>query len=216
MQILMNTGGLAMTNSFVIADESTKVAVMFDAPDHTALPLVQQCKARGWDLIGLWLTHAHFDHVADHEVVTSHFPGAKVLVHRLDEPKLQHIDVQMRMFGLPIHIAPRSADGYLEDGQDVLIGALRARVLHTPGHSPGHVAFHFADENVLVGGDLIIGGSIGRTDFPDCDERAMARSLRRVMDLPPATRLLPGHGPISTLAEEARTNEALRAMIGGA
>src|SRR3954463_15875338 len=104
----MNTGGIAVTNCFVIADEDAKQAVLFDAPDHTTEPLLDECKNRGWDLIGLWLTHGHFDHIADHKVVTDRFPKAQVLIHPLDEPKLQ--DPQSSVFQLPFEIPPRSAD----------------------------------------------------------------------------------------------------------
>src|SRR3954463_2035029 len=86
MQILQNTGGIAATNCFVVADEVAKVAVLFDAPNDTTAPLLDEIQRRGWDLIGLWLTHGHFDHLADHAVVRSRFPNAKILMHRLDEP----------------------------------------------------------------------------------------------------------------------------------
>src|SRR2546430_2618417 len=120
MQILMNTGGIAVTNCFVIADETAKQAVLFDAPDHTTEPLLE--------------------------------------------------------------------------------------VIHTPGHSPGHVMFHLASEKILIGGDLIIGGSIGRTDLPDSDHAALEDSIRKIMKLPAETRLLPGHGDISTLEAERESN----------
>src|SRR5690349_7888193 len=117
MLVLMNTGGIAQTNCFVVADENAKQAVLFDAPDHTTGPLLAEVKKRGLDLIGLWLTHGHFDHTADHAEVTKQFPNAKVLIHRLDETKLLQPAVQTRMFQLPFVIAPRKADGYVEDGQ---------------------------------------------------------------------------------------------------
>lgn len=214
LQILMNTGGLAMTNCFVVADTDAKQAVMFDAPDNTTLPLIEQCKARGWDLIGLWLTHGHFDHIADHAVVTSHFPAAKVLIHKLDEPKLKSPGVQTRMFQLPFTIPPRSADGFLEENQAISIGSLNGKVLFTPGHSPGHVSIYFEKEQLLVGGDLIIGGSVGRTDLPDSVHADLEKSIRAVMKLPPATRLLPGHGDVSTLAEELESNFVVREILG--
>ena len=102
MQILSNTGGVAMTNSFVIADETTRQAVIFDAPDHTVAPLLDQVEKHDWKLIGLWLTHGHFDHLADHKVVTDRFPDAKVLIHALDEPMLKNPG--SRMFALPFTI----------------------------------------------------------------------------------------------------------------
>src|SRR5579862_9092602 len=96
MQILSHSGGIASTNCYLIADEATKTAVLFDAPDHTVAPLLAEAKKRGWDILGLWLTHGHFDHVADHEIVTTQFPNAKVLIHKLDEPKL--IDPTSKFF----------------------------------------------------------------------------------------------------------------------
>jgi glyoxylase-like metal-dependent hydrolase (beta-lactamase superfamily II) len=212
MQILMNTGGIAVTNCFVIADENAKQAVLFDAPDHTTEPLLDEVARRGWDLIGLWLTHGHFDHVADHEVVTARFPNAKVLIHELDAPKLRN--PKTSVFVLPFTIPPREPDGLLADGQELSLGALELEVIYTPGHSPGHVMFHLANEKILVGGDLIIGGSIGRTDLPDSDHAALEQSIRRIMKLPPETRLLPGHGDISTLAAERDSNAFVREILG--
>jgi glyoxylase-like metal-dependent hydrolase (beta-lactamase superfamily II) len=214
MQILADCGGIAETNCYLIADETTSKAVLFDAPNDTTAPLLDEAKRRGWDVIGLWLTHGHFDHVADHAVVTARFPKAKVLIHRLDEPKL--LTPASQMFDLPLEIPMRKADGYVEDGQELHIGNLTARVLHTPGHSPGHVMYYFPEQGVLVGGDLIIMGSVGRTDLPDSNYRDLQASIRQVMALPPATQLLPGHGPSSRLADEARNNPfVVEAMNAG-
>ena len=204
----MNTGGLAGTNCFLIGDEATQQAVLFDAPDHTVGPLLDLAAERQLEVIGLWLTHGHFDHIADHAQVTQRFPGARVLIHQLDEPKLQAPN--SAMFVLPFAIPPRDADANVEDGQHLTIGSVRVTVIHTPGHAPGHVMYHLPDEKILVGGDLIIGGAVGRTDLPDSDEEALFRSIRRVMQLPGDTRLLPGHGAISTLDVERSSNPFVR------
>jgi glyoxylase-like metal-dependent hydrolase (beta-lactamase superfamily II) len=211
MIVVMNTGGIAGTNCYLIGDETSKQAVIFDAPDHTVAPLLDEAQKRGLDIIGLWLTHGHFDHVADHEVVTKRFPTAKVLIHRLEEPKL--IDPHSDLFQLPFVIPPRHADAYVEDGQELALGSFKARVMHTPGHAPGHVMYYFAEEGVLVGGDLIIAGSVGRTDLPDSDHAELERSIRKVMQLPPETKLLPGHGEVSTLADESRDNPYVREIL---
>jgi glyoxylase-like metal-dependent hydrolase (beta-lactamase superfamily II) len=216
MIILTNTDGIAMTNCYLIADETARQAVLFDAPDHTTGLLLEEAAARGWDLIGLWLTHGHFDHFADHAVVRQRFPAIKILLHALDEPKALHPDMQTRLFQLPFVIPPLKADAPVADNQKLKIGSLEVVVLHTPGHSPGHVVYHFPGEKVLVGGDLIIGGSIGRTDLPDSNHRQMEASIRRVMDLPAATRLLGGHGPATTLAEERRTNSYVQEILASA
>jgi hydroxyacylglutathione hydrolase len=204
MQIISNSGGLAATNSYLIADENTKEAVLFDAPDHTVIPLLDEADRRGWKIIGLWLTHGHFDHVADHAVVTERFPQAKVLIHRLDEPKL--IEPMSSLFPLPFIIPPRHTDAYVEDGQSLKLGSMDVKVIHTPGHSPGHVMYYFPAQGVLVGGDLIIMGAVGRTDLPDSNLAHLSESLRKIMRLPPDTRLLPGHGQPSTLADERCDN----------
>jgi glyoxylase-like metal-dependent hydrolase (beta-lactamase superfamily II) len=216
MIILTNTDGIAMTNCYLIADETARQAVLFDAPDHTTGPLLEEAAARGWDLIGLWLTHGHFDHFADHAVVRQRFPAIKILLHALDEPKALHPDMQTRLFQLPFVIPPLKADAPVADNQKLKIGSLEVVVLHTPGHSPGHVVYHFPGEKVLVGGDLIIGGSIGRTDLPDSNHRQMEASIRRVMDLPAATRLRGGPGPPTTLAEERRTNSYVQEILASA
>ncbi|HEY5912149.1 MAG TPA: MBL fold metallo-hydrolase [Verrucomicrobiae bacterium] len=213
MHILSNCGGIAMTNCFLIADESTKVAVLFDAPDHTTTPLLEQAASRGWDVIGLWVTHGHFDHFADHATVKRRFPNATLLIHPLDEQKALHPDIQTRLFGLPLTVPPLKPDAHVSDGQQLKIGGIPATVIHTPGHSPGHVCYYLPTEGVLIGGDLIIGGSVGRTDLPDSNHSELEASIRRVMELPPATRLLGGHGVPTTLGDERRENPFVRAAL---
>lgn len=214
MKVLMNTGGLAATNAYVIADEQSGQAVLFDAPNDTTEPLLDQIQSNGWDLIGLWLTHGHFDHLADHAVVRRRFPKTPILIHELDEPKLRKPG--SAIFSLPFVIPPGQADGYLEDGQELRIGSIPVRVLFTPGHSPGHVAFHLPEQMVLIGGDLIIGGAVGRTDLPGCNPAQFEESIRRVMQFPDDTTLLPGHGHPSKLREERQNNSYVRAILANA
>src|SRR5215218_8455135 len=130
--LLTHTGGIATTNCYLVGDPRTKQAVLFDAPDHTVAPLLDEVAARGFDLVGLWLTHGHFDHVADHAVVTARFPNAKILIHKLDEPKL--LEPNSSTFVLPFTIPPGKADAYVEDGETLAIGDAEVRVIHTPGH----------------------------------------------------------------------------------
>ncbi len=211
MQIVMNTGGIASTNAYLVADEASKQAVIFDAPDNTVAPLLDEAIKRGWDVIGLWLTHGHFDHVADHAVVTQRFPKAKVLIHPLDHPKLQK--PMSSLFSLPFVIPARNADGLLADGQKLSIGTLEVEVIHTPGHSPGHVMFYIPKEKILIGGDLIIMGAVGRTDLPDADFGTLQESIRRVMKLPDDTQLLGGHGNPTLLEDERRENLYVREAL---
>jgi hydroxyacylglutathione hydrolase len=214
MKILMNTGGMCQTNGYLVADDESKQAVLVDAPDHTVAPLLEEAARSGWDVVALWLTHGHFDHIADHALVTGRHPQARVLIHALDEPKLLNPDAQRIILPFPFHIPARRADGLLEDGQVLTVGRHEFRVIFTPGHSPGHVMFHCPAENVLLGGDLIICGAVGRTDFPDSSEQDLMASIRRVMQLPPETRLLPGHCDPTTLDQERQANPYVRQAMG--
>ena len=211
MKVVMNTGGIVGTNAYLVADEETKQAVLFDAPDHTVAPMLDEAKKNGWDIIGLWLTHGHFDHVADHNVVTDRYPSARVLIHKLDEDKL--INPRSGMFQLPFIIPPRNADAYVEDGQKLKLGNLDVEVIHTPGHAPGHVMYYFPKEKLLVGGDLIIAGSVGRTDLPDSNHAQLIGSIKKIMQLPGDTQLLPGHGSPSTLDDERVSNDYVREIL---
>lgn len=213
MRIVTATGGIAGTNCFLVADEEAGEAVLFDAPDHTVGPVLDEAKKQNWQVTGLWLTHGHFDHIADHGVVKRRYPQSQMLIHKLDEPKL--LLPQSAIFDLPFDIAARKADAYVEDGQQLRIGKIAVRVIYTPGHAIGHVSYYLPNEQILLGGDLIIAGSVGRTDFPDSNPEDLDESIRKVMRLPRQTRLLPGHGPSKTLEQEAKENEYVRVVIAG-
>lgn len=209
----MASGGIASTNCYLIADEDTKQAVIVDAPDNTVQNLINLARERQYDVIALWLTHGHFDHVADHRVVTEAFPNARVRIHSLDHAKLQNPGSSM--FQLPFTIPPRDADELIEEGQLLSVGQYGFKVIHTPGHSPGHVCFHCVEESLLVAGDLIICGAVGRTDLPDSSPSQLDESIRRIMRLSGDTRLLPGHCDVSTLRDELMSNPHVRAAVEG-
>jgi hydroxyacylglutathione hydrolase len=213
MIVSMNTGGVAMTNCYLVADETTMKAVIFDAPDHTVAPLLEEAAKRGWEVIGLWLTHGHFDHYADHAEVKRRFPKAQILIHELDAAKAKNPERQIRMFGLPFAIPPVHADAFVVDKQVLQFGSAEVHVIHTPGHAPGHVCYHLPAAKLLIGGDLIIGGSVGRTDLPDSNHAALEDSVRRIMQLPGETQLLGGHGEVSTLDEEREHNPFVAGML---
>jgi glyoxylase-like metal-dependent hydrolase (beta-lactamase superfamily II) len=156
----------------------------------------------------LLLTHGHWDHISDHKVVTDAFPKAKVLIHPLDEPKLQ--EPGSMLFELPYRIPARSADGYLEDGGKVHVGGITLAAMHTPGHAAGHVVLYAAEAGVLFAGDLLMAGAVGRYDLPDGDVGQLRASLRRVMLLPDGVRVLSGHGPGTTIGHERQGNPYIR------
>jgi hydroxyacylglutathione hydrolase len=213
MKIFSNTGGLAETNAYMIADEASKAAAIIDAPEGTTASLLGIARQRGYDVQYLLLTHGHWDHISDHKVVTDAFPRAKVLIHREDEPKLQQPG--SLLFELPYAILPRDADDYIEDGQKIHVGAWVLAAMHTPGHSPGHVVLYSAQQETLFSGDLLMAGGVGRYDLPDGEVELLKKSLRRVMLLPDAVKVLSGHGPATTIGHERAGNFFLREHMLG-
>ena len=204
MKIHTNTGGLAVTNAYLIVDETTGMAALIDAPHNTTAPLMNVAKHNNWTIQYLLLTHGHWDHIGDHKVVTDQYPQAQILIHHLDEPQL--LTPGSLFFQLPYKIPPRKADGYLEDGQMVHIGNLEFTVMFTPGHSPGHVVLYCPAESLLISGDLLFAGTVGRTDLPDSNPDDMRQSLLRVAELPDTTDVRPGHGPPTTIGAEKISN----------
>jgi len=200
LRVMMATGGIAATNCYLVVDEEAREAVLFDAPNDTVGAVLDEAEKRELKLLGLWLTHGHFDHIADHQVVREKFPGAKILMHEADHPKL--LEPGSSSFVLPFKIPAGKADEFVTDQQRLALGSHAVEVIHTPGHSPGHVMYYFPQDKLLIGGDLIIMGAVGRTDLPDSDEKQLFESIRKVMELPGETNLLAGHGQPSTLEQE--------------
>jgi len=154
----------------------------------------------------LLLTHGHIDHVG----------GAAELARRLGVPIegpqreddfwLNQLPQQALAFGFA-HSPPLVPDRWLEEGDTVSIGEQTLAVLHTPGHTPGHVCYFHAASRLALVGDVLFAGSIGRSDFPRGDHRTLIRSIReRLWPLGDDVRFIPGHGPMSTFGEERRSN----------
>ncbi len=208
MEIHSHTGGPVATNGYIVADQRTGHAAIIDAPHGVAAPLLAIAARRKWTVKYLLLTHGHWDHTADHQLITDAFPAARVLIHRLDEPKLTQPG--SAMFPIPFVIPSRKADAYLEDNAEVSLGDGKLVVMFTPGHAPGHVCLYSAADSVLFAGDLLFAQSIGRTDLPDSNPRDMQTSLQRVMHLPDETLVYSGHGPSTTIGRERQINPWLQ------
>lgn len=206
---------LAQTNCYVLAAERGGPAAVIDAPPDS--DAVGTLLARH-DLVpvALLVTHGHIDHVGGAGAMARR-TGVTAYLHPDDDWLAADPDAQLRaLFGMvpPGDFAPPAHFADLADGQVLDIGGLSIEALHTPGHTPGHVCFHVAAEGLLFSGDQLFAGSIGRTDLPGGDYDTLMRSMNdRVLPLPPDTRVLPGHGPETTLARERATNPFLRELI---
>lgn len=206
-QVSMYTVGPLQENCYLLTDRESGTAVLVD-PGDEAESLLEAIAESGCTLEAIWLTHAHFDHVgAVAEIVRQ--TGVPVLMHPLDRPLYDNASSHAVRFGLTVENPPsRTSD--LAEGDVLRVGTEEFTVWHVPGHAPGHVAF--IGKDLSISGDVLFAGSIGRTDLPFCDARAMMQSLERLSTLPPDTQVLSGHGPVTTIAREVASNPFLRGL----
>lgn len=199
--------GSLQANCYVLADGDRAVIV---DPGGDADDILQQIDRSGLHVHEIWLTHAHFDHVgALAEVVASLPSGVPVRMHPADAPLLANAAQAAAAWGVRIP-APPTETVDLADGQTLELGGTAVTCLHTPGHAPGHIAFWIPSEGVVLAGDALFRGSVGRTDLPFGDREALLRSIREaLLTLPPETVVLPGHGPATDIGTEARSNPFL-------
>lgn len=199
---------LAQTNTYVVAPEPGGPAVVIDAPPEPEAVLTLLAK-HDLSPVALLLTHGHVDHAggAGQVVRTT---GVSAYVHPDDDFLTLDPTSQLRiLMGAvpPGDFAPPETFESLTHGQVLDLAGLSFEVIHTPGHTPGHCCFLLDTEATLFSGDQLFAGSIGRTDLPGGSMPALVASMRdRVMTLPDATRVLPGHGPETTIARERATN----------
>jgi glyoxylase-like metal-dependent hydrolase (beta-lactamase superfamily II) len=154
------------------------------------------------------LTHGHADHISALAELQETMP-APAAMHAADL-EWAFTDVNQFPPVLPVPSRPPDRWRALQGGEELTDAGLNCRVLHTPGHSPGSVCFHFPDAGALFTGDTLFAGSVGRTDLPGGDSDALMESLARLLCLPATTRVYPGHGPETTLARDRRHNPFLR------
>ncbi len=205
MIIRVITVGALEENCWMLIDEDSREAVLVDPGDEGAR-LLAAVDAEGATLKEIWLTHAHFDHLGAVAHILRERP-VPVRLHPLDRGLYDNALAAAATFGLSVEQPPPPTHE-LAEGETLRLGAHTFQVLHTPGHSPGHVGF--LGHDVLLGGDCVFAGSVGRTDLPFCDPRIFQKTLQRLVSLPPSTRVLPGHGPATTIARERASNPYLR------
>jgi glyoxylase-like metal-dependent hydrolase (beta-lactamase superfamily II) len=156
--------------------------------------------------VKILLTHGHLDHVGGTAELAERLGLPIEGPHRDDEFLLRSLPAQCQMFGLP-PVQPFTTGRWLEQDDRVRIGDSELRVLHCPGHTPGHVVFYDDESDLAQVGDVLFQGSIGRTDFPRGNHRDLIASIRdRLFPLGDEVRFIPGHGPMSSFGEERRHN----------
>jgi glyoxylase-like metal-dependent hydrolase (beta-lactamase superfamily II) len=196
-------------NCSIVADPDTKQAIVVD-PGDQAPDILARLAQLGVEAVKLVHTHAHFDHVLGTRAVAEQ-TGAEVLLHAGDRWLYENVDVQARAFGVPwprTMMAPITRE--LVDGDVLPFGHREARVLHTPGHTPGSLCFFVertGETPVLFSGDTLFRRSVGRTDLWGGSSEQLLASIRdQLFALPDDTVVVPGHGPPTTIGAERETN----------
>lgn len=191
--------GSMATNCYIVYGEAKKAGVLID-PAVFESKILDYINYNHLKIEYILLTHGHFDHISGVAKFAKEL-GAKIAMHQEDESLWQRIFRETApLFGY--RIEHFKADLFLKDGQIIKVGDLAFKVIHTPGHSPGGISFCLARQKVLFSGDTLFAGSYGRTDLPGGDEEKIFTSLKKLLNLPPETKVYPGHGDETTVEGE--------------
>jgi glyoxylase-like metal-dependent hydrolase (beta-lactamase superfamily II) len=205
LEIVPFTLGPAVTNAYLVADSETKEAAVID-PAWDGPVILEAARQRGWRIGHLWYTHAHFDHIGGAGAIADALNPLPLVALHPNDHVLWRAGGGGAFFGFDIDPGPEPTIDF-DHGQILRLGSVEFEVRFTPGHTPGHCILYVASENVCFCGDLIFASSVGRTDLPGGDWELLVESIKtQIFTLPDDTRLLSGHGPVTTVGEEKRNN----------
>lgn len=200
--------GILGCNCSVIGDEISREAIVVDPGDDVS-EIVAILKRHGLTAKMIVITHAHIDHIGGAEALRR-VTGAPVYMHEADRALSDRMDMQAAWLGVETPPNP-GIDTPAREGDLLRAGSIEARVLHTPGHTPGSISLYIPLENKVIAGDTLFRGSIGRTDLPGGDTAQIGRSIRgKLYVLPEDTIVFPGHGDTTSIGDEKRTNPFVR------
>lgn len=199
--------GRLSANCFVLADEQTNEALVVDPGDNAA-ELLEQFRERDFNVTAVLATHHHLDHSGGVHELLEALPDAKFYMHRLDYPQIaQSVATAAAWYGHEV-TAPREPDRFLDHGDTIEIGNHSITALHCPGHTPGSLCLYV--DGMVLTGDVLFQGSIGRSDFPGGDAATLIESIREhLLTLPDETKVLPGHNQPTTIGTERAHNPFL-------
>ncbi|HKW75322.1 MAG TPA: MBL fold metallo-hydrolase [Terriglobales bacterium] len=200
--------GPLQCNCSILGDEQTHEAMVIDPGDQIA-DVLDILESENLKLKQIVITHAHIDHVGGAMKLKA-ATGAFILMNQNDLGLLKMLDLQAAWIGMK---PPGSVeiDEPVREGKILQIGNISGSVLETPGHTEGSICLHFPQQHMLIAGDTLFAGSIGRTDLPGGSYEKILRSLHnQLLALPDETQVIPGHGPLTTVGRERETNPFLQ------
>lgn len=210
IQLKVVTCQIFHENCYICHREDAPDCLIID-PGLESQAVVDYVQQQDWRPAAILNTHGHVDHIAGNGLLKRTWPDAPIVIGRGDAEKLTDSLLNLSLpFGMEITSPP--ADRLLEEGDTFEAAGFHFEVLETPGHSSGHIVLIEKSPSpwIVFGGDVLFAGSVGRTDFPDGDMDQLLASIRdKLFPLPETTRILPGHGPETTIGEERRTNPFL-------
>lgn len=197
-------------NCSIIGDETSHEAIIVDPGDNVT-QIVAILALNQLTLKQIIVTHAHIDHIAGAQQL-KRLTGAPIYYNQLDLPLVKMMDIQASWLGIPVpEVAPPDAN--LSDNLSITIAGISGTILHTPGHTAGSSCLYLADHSLLIAGDTLFAGSVGRTDLPGGDGPQLIRSIQdRLLTLPDDTRVIPGHGPETLISIEREHNQFLKKL----
>ncbi|MCG6201160.1 MBL fold metallo-hydrolase [Psychromonas antarctica] len=193
--------------SLVICEETQTAAIVDPGGDHVKILKVVQEQAVNVDKI--ILTHGHLDHVGATELIAKMLDVPVIGPQKEDLFWLEQLEAQSQRFGFPTtkSFAP---DKWLQEDEIVEVGNIKLKVLHIPGHTPGHIALFDEQSKQVIVGDILFNGGIGRFDFPRGNQMQLINGIKtKLLTLPTETVVYPGHGPTTTIGKEKASNPFL-------
>ena len=201
--------GPLQCNCTILGDPETGEAIVID-PGDEAPKVLKRLAAHGLKPKAILITHTHLDHVGGNQEV-KFATRAKLMLHEEDVPLYDNLKIQSQMIGLPTPVRA-DVDDYIHQGDSIAFGNKgdKVEVLHTPGHTPGSCSFFVPSQNLLIAGDTLFAGSVGRTDLWGGNFDLEIKSIKdKLLPLPGGTRVIAGHGPDTTILDERESNPFL-------
>jgi hydroxyacylglutathione hydrolase len=200
--------GPLQCNCSILGDETSHEAIVVDPGDD--IPRILSLLARhALTVKQIIITHAHIDHIAGAHHLKQ-LTGAPILYNKNDLPLVKMMDVQATWLGITTPTVD-NPDDTLDDGKLISITGLSGNILHTPGHTEGSVCLYLPTQSLLLAGDTLFAGSVGRTDLPGGNTQKLLNSIHdRLLTLPDDVKVIPGHGPSTTIGSEREENPFLQ------